>query len=66
MESSLIYLLPRRTLSLYQRLATRQHKKQAEKNQPLQYDAAPIVMTIAAQFSMQNCLSRVFCRIMSS
>ena len=27
-----------------------QHKKQAENTQPLQYDAAPIVMTIVARF----------------
>ena len=50
MESSLIYFLPHPTLSLCQRVETGSAQKQAENAQPLQYDAAPIVMTIVARF----------------
>ena len=51
MESSLIYLLNRtQLLYLWLRLrVTARTKKQAENTQPLQYDAAPIVMTIVVR-----------------
>ena len=67
MESSLIYLFTSPYSGFIPALRDESSiKKQAENTQPLQYDAAPVVVTTVARYSTQNCLSRLFCRIITA